>query len=70
MALSKRTDVSALGIYQLASGRSGTPDVPAQVVSGTASACAAAEALQRLARLFSGTFVLSLICRVLLTLGG
>jgi predicted porin len=34
-ALSKRTDVYALGIYQIASGRNGTQDVQAQIGSST-----------------------------------
>ncbi|HZZ09176.1 MAG TPA: porin, partial [Paraburkholderia sp.] len=34
-ALSKRTDVYALGIYQLASGRNGTADLQAQIGSST-----------------------------------
>jgi predicted porin len=34
-ALSKRTDVYALGIYQIASGRNGTQDLQAQIGSST-----------------------------------
>ncbi|MDE1011847.1 MAG: porin, partial [Paraburkholderia fungorum] len=34
-ALSKRTDVYALGIYQIAAGRNGTQDVQAQIGSST-----------------------------------